>query len=93
MQITAFIIDAILDFSSSDLLVITTGLLPPITNPPAVAFAKCTRDFTSAFPVSIFGTIITLAFPGTFPSVPFIFADSCEIALSKAKGPSTGVSE
>ena len=48
--------DASLAGASSDLLVMTTGTLPPTTTPAAQAPIKYIIIFTSEFPVSTFGT-------------------------------------
>ena len=71
----------------SDRLVITTGTLQPVINPPAIASIKFTIILTSEFPVSIFGTNKTFAFPATLFERPLILAAYVEIELSNANGP------
>jgi len=81
--------EANLASDSSDLLVITTGVLPPTTTPAAQAPIKYIIIFTSALPASTLGTSNMSALPETSFLIFFIAADFFETELSKANGPKT----
>ena len=88
-ETTAAAIEANLASASSDLLVITTGALPPRTTPAAHAPIKYIIILTKAFPASTLGTKRISVLPETSFLIFFIAADFLETELSKAKGPKT----
>ena len=77
------------DLGGSLLDVKIIGTFAPKIIPASVAPAKYSRSFARIFPETMSGTRRISAEPETGLDIPFVIAADFEMALSKAKGPST----